>query len=55
MFNSADADKGEDIYRFQSLSTPGTYLFVKETEKDNILANYASEFTLEGVAFEVGL
>jgi hypothetical protein len=48
----ADADIGVDIYRLQNSQQPGSYLFVGEEAKNNILANYA-EYTLEGVAFEV--
>lgn len=41
------------LYRFRNL-TNGTYLFSAfEVEKDNIVANYASTFTLEGVAYYV--
>jgi uncharacterized protein YkwD len=41
------------LYRFRNL-TNGTYLFsANEVEKDNIVANYASTFKLEGVAYYV--
>ncbi len=41
------------LYRFRNL-TNGTYLFsANEEEKDNIVANYASTFKLEGVAYYV--
>lgn len=41
------------LYRFRNL-TNGTYLFsAYEAEKDNIVANYASTFKLEGVAYYV--
>ncbi|WP_324282699.1 choice-of-anchor Q domain-containing protein [Cyanobacterium aponinum UTEX 3221] len=49
----ADANRGTDIFRLQNLDVPGTYLYAKEAEKNNILANY-DNFRLEGVAFEVG-
>ncbi|WPF87471.1 choice-of-anchor Q domain-containing protein [Cyanobacterium aponinum AL20118] len=48
----ADANKGTDIFRLQNLDVPGTYIYVKEQEKNNILANF-DNFRLEGVAFEV--
>lgn len=48
----ADANRGTDIFRLQNLDVPGTYLYVKEAEKNNILANY-DNFRLEGIAFEV--
>ncbi len=49
----ADANRGTDIFRLQNLDVPGTYLYVQEAEKNNILTNY-NNFRLEGVAFEVG-
>lgn len=49
----ADSNRGEDIFRFQSLSNPSTYIFVKEAEKNNIMANLSNQFAFEGVAFEV--
>lgn len=49
---SADANLGTDYYRLQNTQVPGTYIFVDEQEKNNILANFP-QFQLEGVAFEV--
>ncbi|MGI0482011.1 choice-of-anchor I family protein [Geminocystis sp. CENA526] len=46
----ADAQKGEDIYRFSTV--PGGYIFVGEAERQSIQQNYSS-FNLEGIAFEV--
>ena len=43
---------GTQMYRFQNLSVPGTYLFVGAQERDNILTNFPN-FRLEGEAFEV--
>lgn len=41
------------LYRFRNL-TNGTYLFTaNESEKNNIIASYASTFKLEGVAYYV--
>lgn len=40
------------IYRFQNAQLPGTYLFVGEIERDNILTNFP-QFDLEGFAFYV--
>ncbi len=41
------------IYRFQNSSVPGTYLFVGEAERANILQNFTN-FVEEGFAFRVG-
>ncbi|WP_330204669.1 choice-of-anchor Q domain-containing protein [Cyanobacterium sp. Dongsha4] len=49
----ADAGIGQDVFRYQSKVNPGTYLFVLEAEKNTIDSQYASDFTYEGVAFEV--
>lgn len=41
------------LYRFRNLNN-GTYLFsAYEAEKDNIVANYANAFKLEGIAYYV--
>ncbi|MBD2394462.1 hypothetical protein H6G11_09370 [Cyanobacterium aponinum FACHB-4101] len=48
----ADSNQGQDIYRFQNLDRPSTYIFVGEQERQNILANH-SNFREEGVAFEI--
>lgn len=40
------------IYRFQNTALPGSYLFVGEEERQNILANFPS-FKEEGFAFNV--
>lgn len=40
------------LYRFQNSQIPGTYLFVGETEKNNILQQFP-QFKLEGLAFQV--
>ncbi len=45
----ADSDQTNEIYRFQT--QPGSYIFVKEAEKDVITQNYPN-FTLEDIAFE---
>lgn len=42
------------IYRFQNLNQLGTYLYVGEEEKQNILGNFP-EFKEEGLAFQVGV
>ena len=39
------------LYRFQNTERQGTYLFVGEAEKNNILANFR-QFELEGLAFK---
>jgi subtilisin-like proprotein convertase family protein len=48
----ADSNFGETVYRFRNLDRPGTYLYVTETERENILDNY-SNFVEEGAAFKV--
>lgn len=45
----ADAQQGEDIYRFQTQH--GGYIFVGEAERQSIVQNLSS-FNLEGIAFE---
>lgn len=49
----ADANLGQDVFRYQSKINPGTFLFVLEAEKNLIDSQYASLFSYEGVAFEV--
>jgi len=39
------------LYRFQNTQRQGTYLFVGEAERDDILAKFP-QFTLEGLAFK---
>ena len=39
------------MYRFQSEDNPGTYLFVGESERENINQNFSDSFTEEGLAF----
>ena len=41
-----------DIYRFQNTNVPGTYIYVGETEAQNIRDNF-DNFTEEGLAFQV--
>ncbi|BAQ63278.1 Calx-beta domain-containing protein [Geminocystis sp. NIES-3709] len=41
------------MYRFRSLDTQGSYLYVGEEEKQSILANYSNNFIEEGLAFYV--
>jgi peptidyl-prolyl cis-trans isomerase A (cyclophilin A) len=48
----ANASEGVDIYRMQNTQQLGTYIFVGEEEKNNILANFP-QFQLKGVAFKV--
>ncbi|BAQ66145.1 choice-of-anchor I domain-containing protein [Geminocystis sp. NIES-3709] len=45
----ADAQQGEDIYRFSTV--PGGYILVGNEERQSIVQNYSS-FTQEGIAFE---
>jgi hypothetical protein len=49
----ADAGLGTDYYRLANTQVAGTYIFVNEAEKDQIVASFP-QFTLEGIAFEVG-
>jgi subtilisin-like proprotein convertase family protein len=49
---NTDSSIGETVYRFRNLDRPGTYLYVTETERENILDNY-SNFVEEGAAFQV--
>ena len=46
-------DLNTNIYRFQNSSVPGTYLFVGEAERANIIENFTN-FVEEGLAFKVG-
>jgi chemotaxis methyl-accepting protein methylase len=41
------------LYRFQSTTTRGTYLFAGEEERQNINENFSKEFEEEGLAFYV--
>lgn len=41
-----------DIYRFQNTDVPGTYIYVGESEAQNIRDNF-DNFTEEGLAFQV--
>ncbi len=51
----ADANIGQDVFRYQSITNPGTYLFVLAEEKSIIDSQFALQFNYEGVAFEVTL
>jgi hypothetical protein len=42
------------IYRFQNTNEPGTYIYVGEQERQNILANFP-QFDEEGFTFKVGV
>jgi Subtilase family/Bacterial pre-peptidase C-terminal domain len=48
----ANEGEGRTLYRFQNSAQPGTYIFVAEAERTNILENFPS-FVEEGIAFEV--
>jgi peptidyl-prolyl cis-trans isomerase A (cyclophilin A) len=50
----ADANQGEDIYRFQNSQLLGTYIFVGGQERENIRQNF-THFIEEGPAFEVNI
>ena len=50
----ADEGRGTTLYRFQNTNQPGTYIFVAEAERANIINNYPS-FIEEGAAFEVNI
>ena len=50
----ADDTQGTTLYRFGNTAQPGTYIFVAEAERDNIIENYPS-FVEEGIAFEVNI
>ncbi|MBL1208424.1 Calx-beta domain-containing protein, partial [Geminocystis sp. GBBB08] len=41
------------MYRFRSLDTQGSYLYVGEEERESILSNYSNNFIEEGLAFYV--
>ena len=47
----ADAGKGVDIFRFRNTELSGSYIFVGEAERQNILANIP-QYVEEGAAFE---
>lgn len=49
-----DSDLNTPIYRFQNSDIPGTYLFVAEAERANILENFTN-FEEEGLAFRVAV
>ncbi|MDJ0531809.1 MAG: peptidylprolyl isomerase [Xenococcaceae cyanobacterium MO_207.B15] len=49
-----DSDLNTPIYRFQNSDIPGTYLFVAEEERANILENFTN-FEEEGLAFRVAV
>lgn len=51
---SGDAGIGTDYYRMSNTEVSGTYIFVNEFEKNQILANFPQLFVNEGIAFEVG-
>ena len=53
--NPANENLNTPIYRFQSKTTAGTYLFVGEQEKQNINQNFAHSFTEEGIAFHAAV
>lgn len=47
---------GDDLlpfYRFQSTITPGTYIFVGESERQGINENFSESFIEEGLAFHL--
>ena len=50
----ANEGQGSTLYRFQNTAQPGTYIFVAEEERENIIENFPS-FVEEGIAFEVGI
>ena len=51
--SNSDEDLLEtDIYRFQNTNVPGTYIYVGESEAQNIRDNF-DNFTEEGLAFQV--
>ncbi|BAQ65275.1 Calx-beta domain-containing protein [Geminocystis sp. NIES-3709] len=41
------------MYRFRSLNTVGSYLYVGEEERESVLSNYSDSFIEEGLAFYV--
>ena len=47
-----DEDRGTTLYRFQNTAKPGTYIFVADNERNNIINNFP-DFVEEGAAFEV--
>ena len=50
--NNRDTLLRQPIYRLQNSQQQGTYIYVNEAEKDNILRNFP-QFDLEGIAFNV--
>ncbi|WP_308256203.1 choice-of-anchor Q domain-containing protein [Geminocystis sp. GBBB08] len=52
--NNFSSQLNTPIYRFRNNSVSGTYLFVGESEAQNIRANF-SNYQEEGVAFRVGV
>jgi hypothetical protein len=51
---STAAPLNTPVYRFQNTAVPGTYLYVGEEERQDILDNFPN-FTEEGRAFQVGV
>ena len=49
----ASAELNNNIYRLQSNISSGAYIFVGESEKEQI-SNFAEDFIEEGIAFQVG-
>ena len=49
----AGSGKGIEYYRMQNTQQAGTYIFVNEAEKNQIIDSFP-QFSLEGIAFEVG-
>lgn len=45
------SDLNKPMYRFQSNSRPGTYLFVGDEERESIYKGYSKNFTEEGISF----
>ena len=51
--DDGDSLLSDSIYRFQSTTTPGTYVFVGEEERQSINQNFSDNFIEEGLAFRV--
>ncbi len=47
----ADSDTGANIYRFRSTTLAGGYIYVDETERQDILDDFSNSFIEEGLAF----
>ena len=47
----ADSNMGDNIYRFRSTTLAGSYIYVDETERQDILDNFSNSFVDEGLAF----